>query len=92
MKDYKFTPIIVVKDKDGKIEITEEKLKEMLQDAYNNGYEDGKNSNPVVYPITTPITPISPTIPQPYWDWNKPYCGTTGTTGSGNLGDIKVEG
>ena len=79
MKDYKFTPIILKQDKDGKIEITEEKLKEMLKDAYNNGFEDGKNANPAVYPIVSPatsITPVSPTIPQPYWDWSKPYCGS----------------
>lgn len=82
MKDYKFTPIILVQDKDGKIEITEEKLKEMLKDAYNNGFEDGKNANPVVVPTypTPPLTtPISPTIPQPYWDWSKPYCLATET-------------
>lgn len=76
MKDYKFTPIILVQDKDGKIEITEEKIKEMLKDAYNNGFEDGKNANPVVYPITTPIDPQKYYYDtRPYW-YDKTYCGT----------------
>jgi len=92
MKDYKFTPIILVQNKDGKIEITEEKLKEMLQDAYNNGYQDGKDSQPIVcptYPTQPLVPPTSPTTPLPYW-YDKPYC--TGTGIPVDLSNVKIEG
>ena len=91
MENYKFTPIIVEKDKNRKILIDEEKLKELLKEAYTNGYMDGQASNikgsPTPYnPIpyvpdvvpTTPTTPISPYYPStsPYW-YEKFYCTTS---------------
>ena len=78
--DYKFTPIIVEKNKDGKIELTEDKLKELLTEAYRNGFVDGQISsikdNPSVYPqpqsIPLPLVPDTPKMPEFYWD--KFYC------------------
>ena len=37
-------PIILVKDKDGKIEITEAEIKKLISDAYDEGYRDGRQS------------------------------------------------
>ena len=37
-------PIIIVKDKDGKIEITEAEIKKLISDAYDEGYRDGRQS------------------------------------------------
>ena len=86
MSDYKFTPIIVEKDKNGKILIDEEKLKELLMEAYSNGYIDGQLSNSKeVSPITIPsqpynpmpyypdVVPTTPTVPSPFW-YDKFYC------------------
>ena len=81
------TPIILIKEKNGngKIEITEEELKQIVSDAYEQGYEEGKKQNPT--PIS--INP-SPTTPN-WWDQNyKPvispfvYCGPT-TTATGQM-------
>lgn len=53
-----YEPIIVKLNEKGKIELTEEELKEMLKSAYNNGYSAGSNSyikyvpygtNPIVW-------------------------------------------
>ena len=86
MEDYKFTPIIVEKDKNGKLLIDEEKLKELLMEAYSNGYVDGQLANskevstttiPSQPYIPTPyypdIVPTTPTVPSPYW-YEKFYC------------------
>ena len=82
MSEYKFTPIIIEKDKDGKLVLDEEKLKELLKEAYSNGYADGQLVNsktatpcyPDVVP-TTPTVPISPYYPptSPCW-YEKWYC------------------
>ena len=86
MENYKFTPIIVEKDKNGKLLIDEEKLKELLMEAYSNGYVDGQLSNSKeVSPTTIPsqpytpmpyhpdIVPTTPTVPSPFW-YEKFYC------------------
>lgn len=86
MGNYKFTPLIVEKDKNGKILIDEEKLKELLREVYNNGYADGQLANSKeVSPTTIPsqpytptpyypdIVPTTPTVPSPYWYENW-YC------------------
>lgn len=85
MSEYKFTPIIIEKDKDGKLVLDEEKLKELLKEAYINGYVDGQISNakdsPTIIPsqpyTPTPyypdIVPTTPTVPSPFW-YEKFYC------------------
>lgn len=37
-------PIILVKDKDGKIDIAETEIKKLISDAYDEGYRDGRQS------------------------------------------------
>ena len=87
MSDYKFTPIIIEKDKDGKLVLDEEKLKELLKEAYSNGYVDGQLANSkeiptTINPTTVPynptpyypdIVPTTPTVPLPFW-YDKFYC------------------
>lgn len=34
--------VVIEKSKDGKIELTKDELKKMLDDAYNKGYSDGR--------------------------------------------------
>lgn len=34
--------VVIEKNKNGKIELTQEELQKMLDDAYNQGYMDGK--------------------------------------------------
>lgn len=79
--NYKFTPIIVEKNKNGKIELSEDKLKELLGEAYRNGFIDGqisaiKDNNPTIYPqpqsIPLPLVPDTPQMPN-FW-WDKFYC------------------
>ena len=78
--NYKFTPIIVEKNRNGKIELSEDKLKELLAEAYKNGFVDGQISslkdNPSIYPqpqsISLPLVPDTPKMPEFYWD--KLYC------------------
>ena len=70
MNDYKFTPIIVEKDKNGKLLIDEEKLKELLMEVYSNGYVDGQLAiSKEVSPTTIPSQPYNPTPynPTPYY-------------------------
>ena len=61
-------PIVVAKAyASGKIELTEEQLKELVDEVYEGGYQDGKNS---VAPITPSYIPnqvyprewVSPTV------------------------------
>lgn len=84
MDKYEFTPIIVTKDKDGNLLITEDKLKEMLKEAYMNGYNAGQiakaNENPsITYPSSPSVpTPYIPPFEDPYktspfW-YDKFYC------------------
>ena len=67
MNSYKFTPLIVEKDKNDKLLIDEEKLKELLIEAYNNGYMDGRAA------YIPNSVPLSPTVPSPYW-YDKFHC------------------
>ena len=83
--------------KDGKYELTEERLKELLQQAYNQGYEDGKGK----YQLQPYITNIPGAIPcgdkttDPFWYerqtkpwWSEITCETapkTGFTGSDSV-------
>ena len=66
--------VAVKVDENDKVDITLEKLNELLRDAYNDGYKAGRDSVPYISPITTPTYPQSPTTPttpiSPYW-----YCG-----------------
>ena len=85
MDNFKHEPLIVTKNKDGKIEFTEEELKNLIKTAYTNGFVDGtimggvkKEENPpntINYPPYISPT-IRPTYPEPpiQWDWNKWYC------------------
>lgn len=76
-----YEPIIVVKDEQGNLKITEEQLKEMLKQAYTNGFAAGQLSVPqptVVYPQ---IDKSNQPPHSPFWyDWNKIYCVAGGIT------------
>ena len=51
-------PIIIKVDSEGKIKITEEELKKIIDDAYNQGYQDYQKN---VYITTThPTQPMNP--------------------------------
>lgn len=81
-------PVVLIKEtnKDGKIELTEEELKQLITDAYEQGYEDGKKQNQV--PIYIP--PISSNPPGNWWD-QIVYCGPTpGTTESHTIPNQNV--
>ena len=80
-------PVVLITEKNAKgmIELTEEELKQLIADAYEQGYEDGKkqNSAPIYIPTTEPSTNwrdqnykpiIGPSI----------YCGPT-TTATGQM-------
>ena len=64
--------IVLVKNKDEKIELTKEELEKIVKDAYDEGYEDGQeasNKGTITYPSypypytpSTPNTPITPPI------------------------------
>lgn len=87
MSEYKFTPIIIEKDKNGKLVLDEEKLKELLKEAYSNGYVDGQLANSKeVSPTTIPsqpytpmpyipdVVPTTPTVPiSPYYPPTNPF-------------------
>ena len=87
MSEYKFTPIIIEKDKNGKLVLDEEKLRELLREAYSNGYVDGQLANSKeVSPTTIPsqpytpmpyhpdVVPTTPTVPiPPYYPPASPY-------------------
>ena len=55
-------PIIVKVDSEGKIKITEEELKHIVDDAYNQGFQDGQKQ----MAITTNPYPINP-CQNPVW-------------------------
>lgn len=69
-----YEPIIVSKDKDGKIVLTQKELEELLKKAYSNGY----NAKEIVY---VPQQTAYPTY-LPKEDWTKITWGTSS-------GDIK---
>lgn len=86
MDKYEFTPIVVVKDEKGNLLITEDKLKEMLKEAYTNGFLAGQlsksDSSPTIIQPAQPYIPYIPPYQEPYkttpfW-YEKFYCISTG--------------
>lgn len=64
---------IFTKNKNGKIEFTENELKKLLDEIYNEGYYDGKSRS---YIYTTPYTS------QPWWQYST-WCTADSTTAKG---------
>ena len=60
---------IIEANKDGQIELTKQRLEELLKEAYDEGYKDGSQTNP---PFIYPYNPI--TNPSVTWDWTKVTC------------------
>lgn len=65
--DKKMSRVVIVeKNKDGKIELTKDKLQKMLDDAYNQGYADGRSKYEAItypsYPVWYKCTNDSNTI------------------------------
>lgn len=56
-------PIILEKDKDGKLQVTVDEIKKMVEDAYEAGYEDGRKAVPITIPSTPFYTPMPNTTP-----------------------------
>lgn len=54
---------ILKSDKNGKIELTEEELEDLLKESYDEGYRDGYNVNKVAYPYYPNTTPVNPSYP-----------------------------
>lgn len=80
MNEYKFTPLIIEKDGNGRLLVDEQKLKKLLEEAYSNGYIDGQLSKvaswgtdgtsvpaspiKINYPLDPNVVPTTPTVPQ----------------------------
>ena len=47
--------VVLVKNENGKVELTVDEIKRMLDDAYNEGFKDGKSANNIA--ITYPSYP-----------------------------------
>ena len=81
-------PLIYAIDKNvyGKVFMSEEEFKKILNEVYDAGYEDGKAQATRIYPSTPPIEPTPIPHPyKPYWDMVtnvSPRTSTTTTTGS----------
>lgn len=83
-------PIIIIKEKnkDGKFELTEKELKELIEKAYEQGFEEGKEQNRTVInpnwweqPIKTiNLDKTDPIHPHDIYGNPIPYC--SGTTAS----------
>lgn len=65
---YRYEPIILTKDEKDNLIITEDKLKQLLIEAYNQGYSDGSNNN--IQPSPTPYDPYK----TPSFWYDKFYC------------------
>ena len=63
---------IFTKNENGKIEFTENELKKLLDEIYNEGYYDGKSRS---YIYTTPYTS------KPWWQYGT-WCTADSTTAS----------
>ena len=73
MNKMDYGPIIVTKNAEGKIILSEEELIKIVKQAYSKGVTDGVVSeratqkNPIMpsnpYPIETPINPVQPISP-----------------------------
>jgi hypothetical protein len=73
--EINYEPIIVVKDEQGNIKITEDQLKEMLKQAYNNGFAAGQLISPTPTIVYPQIDKSNQPPHSPFWyDWNKIYC------------------
>ena len=64
---------IFTKNEKGKIEFTENELKKLLDEIYNEGYDDGKSRS---YIYTTPYTS------KPWWQYGT-WCTADSTTTKG---------
>ena len=90
--------VAVKVDENDKVDITLEKLNELLKDAYSEGYKAGRDSVPYISPLVTPTYPQSPTTPinpviSPYWT-----CGSCSSTNvkddltvTGTIAKVKEE-
>lgn len=67
--------VVIVTEKDGKIELTRDELQKMLDEAYAKGKADGTT---ITYPITTNPNPI--TNPNIVWT-----CSNSEGVGSNNV-------
>ena len=63
-------PIILVMNKDNKIELTAERLQEIIDEAYKQGKEDASKAT---------FSQPTKTTKAPYW-WESPYQTWLGTT------------
>jgi len=83
-----YEPIIVAMDKDGKITLTEQEIRQMLKNAYNQGYNAGKNTTiqheHIILP-STPTIPASPYTPS----WYNPLLQGPSCTSTSIDGNIK---
>lgn len=66
MSKFEFKPFIVTKEQDGKIILTEEKLEEMLKQAYDYGYALGSSKMLVPSPLTVPLNNVGTPVVEPY--------------------------
>lgn len=80
-------PIVIIKEtnKEGKFELTEKELRELVEKAYEQGFEDGKqervNIQGVPYWNWRSIgDPSTPTFPHDIYGNPIPYCGGTTVT------------
>lgn len=78
-------PIIIIKEKnkDGKFELTEQELKELIEKAYEQGFEDGKQER-----VNVQGVPLWRSVEEPFTLNNPhdiygnpiPYCSGTTTS------------
>lgn len=67
MSKFEFKPFIIAKEQDGKIILTEEKLEEMLKQAYDYGYAIGSSQVFISSPSTVPLNNSTGTpVVEPY--------------------------
>lgn len=69
------------KNEKGKIEFTENELKALLDEIYNEGYHDGKGTS---YTYTTPYI-IKPYITNPLWQYDGTWCTADSTTATKDI-------
>ena len=96
-------PIIIIKEtnKDGKFELTEQELKELIEQAYKQGFEEGKERNQtVINPTwweqptkTIPLDGTNPRYPHDIYGNPIPYCsGTTASDPKDNRATLNAVG
>lgn len=75
------------KNKEGKVEFTEDALKTLLDRVYNQGYNDGKNTGSIIW--NSPSKWYDDWYTKPYITWSNSgtatstdYCDTSTTTTS----------